>query len=394
MARISLYLDTRAESKSGLYRVKISVRNGSTAFFIPTEVRIAKENWADGKVKGVPNERMLNKALAMKLSTLRLKLVSVSLTENVRGMHARDLAALLDETAVTEKAKTASPLFLPFLEEYAAGKGKANTRNTYNSTAARLKLYTDTGKLTFTDITYKWLCGFDKWLSAEGCKTNTRASYMRCIRAVWNEGVKCDAVPADAYPFRKFSISTEDTVKRSLSAKELRLLRDCPKTEEQRYYTDFFFLSFYLAGINTADLVELPPSADGRIDYRRAKTGVPCRMSIPKEAAEIIERRRGKAKLVCYGEDFPERKTLIAKANAAFRSVKGKNEKPLFPELTTYWARHSWATIAADIDIPDAVIDAALGHRQQYRMTDVYIKRNEKKVDDAVRRVIHALDAE
>ncbi len=394
MARISLYLDTRAESKSGLYRVKISVRNGNSSFFIPTEVRIAKENWADGKIKGVPNERMLNKALAMKLSTLRLKLVSVSLTENIRGMHARDLAALLDETAAAEKEKPSSPLFLPFLQTYAAGKEKANTRNIYNSTAARLKMYTDTDRLTFADITYKWLCAFDKWLSAEKCRVNTRASYMRCIRAVWNEAVKCDAVPADAYPFRKFSIATEDTAKRSLSAKQLRLLRDCAKTETQRYYTDFFFLSFYLAGINTADLVELPPSKDGRIDYRRAKTGVPCRMSVPKEAAEIIGRRKGKERLVRYGEDFPERKILIAKANAALRTIADADGTPLFPELTTYWARHSWATLAADIDIPDAVIDAALGHRQQFRMTDVYIRRNEKKVDDAVRKVIRALDAE
>lgn len=391
MAKISLYLDTRSESKSGLYRLKISVRNGNTAHFIPTEVRIAKENWQDGKIKGVPNEKLLNKALSMKLSTLRLKLVSLGLTGNIRNMHARELAALLDESAAP--ARESSPLFLPWLDKFAAGKEKENTRHSYKSAAARVKGYAG-GKLTFTEINYKWLCGFEKWLAAEGCKVNTRAVYLRCIRAVWNEALKCDAVPANAYPFRKFSISTEDTAKRSLPLAALRSLRDCPKTEMQRYYTDFFLLSFYLAGINTADLVMLPPSNDGRIEYRRAKTGVPCAMSIPKEAAEIIERRKGKDMLVRYGEDFPDRKILIAKANASFRTIAGADGKPLFPKLTTYWARHSWATAAADLDIPDAVIDAALGHRQQYRMTDVYIRRNEKKVDDAVRRVIHALNVE
>jgi integrase len=62
--------------------------------------------------------------------------------------------------------------------------------------------------------------------------------------------------------------------------------------------------------------------------------------------------------------------------------------RPLFPNLTTYWARHTWATIAADLDIPDAVIDAALGHRSPYRMSEIYIKRNAKKVDAAIRKVI------
>lgn len=53
-----------------------------------------------------------------------------------------------------------------------------------------------------------------------------------------------------------------------------------------------------------------------------------------------------------------------------------------------HWARHTWATIAADLDIPDAVIDAALGHKSPYPMTDVYVRRNMRKVDEAVRKVI------
>lgn len=67
---------------------------------------------------------------------------------------------------------------------------------------------------------------------------------------------------------------------------------------------------------------------------------------------------------------------------------KKKVRKPYFPNITSYWARHTWATIAADIDIPDAVIDAALGHKSPYRMTDIYVRRNIKKVNDAIRKVI------
>jgi integrase len=61
--------------------------------------------------------------------------------------------------------------------------------------------------------------------------------------------------------------------------------------------------------------------------------------------------------------------------------------KPLFPELTTYWARHTWATIAASLDIPKETIAAALGHGGN-TVTDIYIDFDQRKVDDANRRVI------
>lgn len=57
-------------------------------------------------------------------------------------------------------------------------------------------------------------------------------------------------------------------------------------------------------------------------------------------------------------------------------------------------ARHTWATIAADIDIPDAVIDRTLGHKSPYPMTNIYVKRNQKEVDEAVRAVIDYINSD
>ena len=64
-----------------------------------------------------------------------------------------------------------------------------------------------------------------------------------------------------------------------------------------------------------------------------------------------------------------------------------KAVNPLFPELTTYWARHSWATIAASLDIPKETIAAALGHGGN-TVTDIYIDFDVRKIDEANRRVI------
>lgn len=61
--------------------------------------------------------------------------------------------------------------------------------------------------------------------------------------------------------------------------------------------------------------------------------------------------------------------------------------KSVLPGVTTYTARYSWATIAASLDIPKETIARALGHGG-HSVTDIYIDFDQRKVDDANRRVI------
>lgn len=64
-----------------------------------------------------------------------------------------------------------------------------------------------------------------------------------------------------------------------------------------------------------------------------------------------------------------------------------KNHKAICPDLSTYWARHTWATIAASLEIPKETIAAALGHGGN-TVTDIYIDFDRKKVDEANRKVL------
>lgn len=50
--------------------------------------------------------------------------------------------------------------------------------------------------------------------------------------------------------------------------------------------------------------------------------------------------------------------------------------------------RHTWATIAAGLDIPKETIAAALGHSIGNPTTSIYIDFNQAKVDEANRRVL------
>lgn len=70
--------------------------------------------------------------------------------------------------------------------------------------------------------------------------------------------------------------------------------------------------------------------------------------------------------------------------SSAFKGV----EKVL-TDLSTYWSRHTWATIAYEICIPVDIIGQALGHSDKsHSVTFIYIKEDPVKVDEANRRVL------
>lgn len=64
---------------------------------------------------------------------------------------------------------------------------------------------------------------------------------------------------------------------------------------------------------------------------------------------------------------------------------------PVIPNLTTYFARHTWATLAYEIGIPLDTISQALGHSFGNRTTLIYVKNDQAKVDAANRKVIDYL---
>ena len=111
---------------------------------------------------------------------------------------------------------------------------------------------------------------------------------------------------------------------------------------------------------------------------------------------EIIEKYRGKNWLLNILDGYKDYHDFTKHMNNALKNIGplkrsglgGKKErKPLFPNISSYWARHSWATIAASLDIPRDTIAHALGHGGN-TVTDIYIDFDQQKVDDANRKVL------
>lgn len=395
MATIKLYLDKRENTGEGTLKIMVSHRSSSTTHSLGLKIPVKCWDSRAQRVVRHPLAAEMNIRLSAILNRWELALLQLRESGAGRIPTVKELKRRLLE--IVEPEAAASPKFLPFYMKFADSREAPGTRRVYRDTVRRMEAYDpDISRRSFEDITVEWLKGFERFLSETSKSANARAVHFRNIRAAFNAAI--DEEISAVYPFRKFKIKSQPTQKRSLTAEQLRTLMEYPCETYQEKYRDMFMLMFYLCGINAADLFTARPDAvvDGRLEYIRAKTGKPYSIKIEPEAREIMEKYKGKAFLldVCdryknYGDFLRRMDRELKRIGECRRSgLGGKKEiTPLFPKLSQYWCRHTWATIAADLDIPKETIAAALGHSGN-TVTDIYIRFDRRKVDDANRKII------
>lgn len=274
--------------------------------------------------------------------------------------------------------------FLKHFQTFTSTRPSKRTREIYASTMSRMKSFEPRlAEMAFEDVTVEWLAAFDAFLAKKAPMQNARNIHFRNIRAVIKDAYRADLTTA--HPFDRFRHSTEETPKRSLSVESLRRLFAAEVDPSDRPYLDFFKFSFMLMGANVIDICTGCREFDGRIEYRRSKTKKLYSIKIEPETRAIMDAYPGKSSILGITEGYADYRYFYI---ALSKSLHRIGERLGLPGLTTYWARHTWATIAAELDVPDAVISQALGHSGANRTTEIYIRRNHRKVDTANRRVL------
>lgn len=396
MATINFYLDTRATGYDKPAPLKISIRHRNKATFIPTGISLLPEQWDDitRKVVNHPRKVAYNNVLAHRILDVESEVLRLSEQGVLSFMKMAELRAAIMQMLDPQPEIDTTKLFIARFRRFMERKDNPRTREIYEATLSRIYAYDKRcEQLTFEEVDKAWLTQFDKFLARTSPSVNARSIHMRNIRAVFNDAL--DDEITRAYPFRQFKIKRVATAKRSLSAEALRAFFDYPVEEHQRKYLDMFKLSFFLIGINIGDLCKLKRIDSGRIEYERAKTHRLYSIKVEPEALEIIERYKGKGWLLDPLDRYENYKQYARHLNGALQAIGeveigkqgAKSIKPLYNNITTYWARHTWATIAAGLDIPKETIAAALGHGGN-TVTDIYIDFDQRKVDEANRRVI------
>ena len=385
MVTTKFFLDCRKGDAPYPLKLRLNLKGKSA--YLMLNVKLNPDQWDGVKVVKHPRAAMINNQITAHKSDVDMRLFELQRDGKLPS-------ELTDIKALLEGKQTGSNFFAYF--DKATARRTVKTQAVYRRTRDQIAKYD--AHVTFNKIDKDWLFGFDEFL-AKTMVANTRSIIMRTLRAVFNDALD-DEVTTN-YPFRKFKIKQEPTKKRSLSLGALKTLRDYPVQEYQQRYRDIFILMVIMRGINIGDLCLLKKEniINGRIEYIRQKTHKQYSIKIEPEMMEIINRYKGKDYLINVFDTYDRYDDFKSRMNKGLKLIgpveigkKGKKtHTPLFPKLSTYWTRHTFATIAhVDCGIPIDMVADLLGHSNGNEVTNIYIRKSEKAMDEAARKVIDA----
>lgn len=370
MTIYNLYLDARYKDAQLKVRVTTGRRGERKVALIPTGIFIDPKDWDDRRKRDKRNNANNTRIFAL------CGEIDKYLNKCKDDGRKPDIQALKRLISGEDDGTAFMPYFCKFRDTKSA-----RTWEIYDATRKKLEAF-GASSLTFEDFDAKTMKRFDDFLAKNSPSPNARAIHLRNIRAVFNAAIADEIT--ECYPFRKFKISYEPTRKRSVSVDTLRhiIFDDCQFPRER----DIFVLSFLLWGINMVDLSRLTAASvvDGRLEYRRAKTGKLYSVKIEPEAQAIIDKYHedGSDKLITFLGEYKDYRNYIFRIDERLKKMYGG-------DISTYWARHTFATLLAELDTPIDTISLALGHSYGSRITQVYINPDLRKADEAVRRLIN-----
>ena len=404
MATITLTHDIRSICKDGRSPVKLLVSHKTKNLYISLGVKMNEDEWdafrMQSRKKPTSEEKFINERLTRAEATLLELRRNFSMADmEVKELRDR-IAAGLDYKEYAPTDKKRSDNFVEHYDRFVSRRTAQGTKDLYNQTLAKIRQFQpDIDKFRFKDITKAWLSDFDVFLM-KTTSSNIRNRHFRNIRAVFNDAINEEVT--SLYPFRAFKMpKLEQTRHRALTDEQIKQLRDADCMDWQEEYRDMFMLSFYLIGINMVDMLTAKKEdiRNGRLEYRRDKTGHLYSIKIEPEAQAIIDKYPGKDWLLSPMDRYRNHKDYIIRMNRGLKKIglhyetsSQKEGDALFPDISTYWARHSWASIAAGADLPMEIIGRALGHSWVTRnITAIYIDFDNRKVDAANRKVLDLL---
>lgn len=277
--------------------------------------------------------------------------------------------------------------------------GRERTAETYISAKNSMAKFLAGQDIRLTDIDESLMLRYETYLHSQGISSNTSSFYMRILRATYNKAVDCNLTP-QRYPFKKVYTGIDKTIKRAVPLKIIKRIKslDLSKNKGLEFARDMFMFSFYTRGMSFIDIAFLTCDnlCDGRLVYKRHKTGQQLSIRWERCMQEIVERyhepgARYLLPLIRY-EGVNERLQYLSRSSWICVKLKKIGEMiQLEIPLTMYVARHSWASIARSSRIPVSVISESMGHESEHT-TQIYLSTFDyKEVDKANKRILRML---
>ena len=401
MAKASLYLDLRATKEGSAGPLKIRVHHNGKTFFLPTSIMLTSKQWMDGVIINHLRAKQWNNYLKLKMADITTELIRLDVDGKLNSLSSSDLKKRLQLICGSvEEDETPADLFWTVFCEYVEAQKNSGTKTIYQQSASRLKAYDPhIEKRRFNEIDKAWLEKFDAFMALTAPKRNARNIHLRNVRTVFNYAINVKELDI-SYPFRAFKIVAEPTASRALTIEQIRELRSFPIAEpHMAKYRDIFMLMTYLRGINAADLFTAKKTdvVNGRLEYKRKKTGTFYSVKIEPEAQMIIDKYAGQDYLLDICDTWSNPTDYLRKMDKGLKKIgpmerKGLGGKKIYqgilPQLSSYWARHTFASLGAELHIPIELVSESLGHKIGSPTTAIYVHYIRQQVDDATRKII------
>lgn len=243
-------------------------------------------------------------------------------------------------------------------------------------------------------------------MRSKGNKETTLSFQMRTLRAMFNRAIKAKIVSREKKPFNEYKISKFNTrtPKRALSKADMMKIidADCSQGKEiEQFAHDIFVFSYLCGGIPFVDIANLTPAniADGRLIYHRQKTHGAINVPLSERAKAIIAKYDSHCEQAGYLFPILDERAHItplqkknrvhkmcSRVNVALRDVAKRLK--IKATVTTYVARHSFATVLKKSGVNIGIISEALGHHS-LKTTQIYLDSFENsQIDVAMQNLL------
>jgi integrase len=351
-------------------------------------------------IKNTPKKNCPNKELIQTLINNKIKEYSEKIIEFKVIEKEFTIATLVEKVNTPIKTKTVRTLFEIQIQRLENARRKSYA-NTFKQTLSSLLKYKKNLDIYFSDIDISWLKGYEAFLRASDLAENTLGIRFRTLRVIYNIAIEENYVKQEYYPFRKYKVSKlrEETIKRALTKEDIFNIINY---KSDNYYTklgiDIFFFSYLLGGINFKDMAYLTDEniIDGRLIYTRRKTKKLIKLPLQEKSMGLIMKYKNLKSPYLFPILSPIHKTDVQKANRIHKVIAKVNEclKAIGRELglpivlTTYVARHSYATVLKRSGVATSIISESLGHSSE-KITQIYLDSfDNEQIDEAMKNLL------
>jgi site-specific recombinase XerD len=311
-------------------------------------------------------------------------------------------------TLITPKSKTKSKTVQEYYKELIDDfklSNRIGNAKVYNDSYTSLSKFTKNKlDIPFSHIDTDFLKDYEKWLKQKNCKDTSISLSFRTLRSVYNKAIVAKHAKRTSYPFEDFKVSkfNTKTEKRAVSKdiiKEIMELDLTGRSEYINFSRDMFIFSYLCSGINLTDIANLKVGniVNDRLIYIRQKTGKKINIPLSENAKVIIQKYASEQTPYLFPilnddihkaeiQKYRRRKKVLRNINKNLKQISKMIGEDI--NLTTYVARHSYATVLKNSGVNIALISETLGH-SDLKTTQIYLDSFEnEQIDKAMENLL------